>query len=123
VLTPYVVSADHYHAIIQEMKLSEDGSSYTMIENCTVDFELAHANKGFEGIQYHEQDGGAPVASAEVDPLHMGQHAIVATPTAGHSLWLLTATFSWALTMCVQCRAVSAGPVRGQLLLGRTAWP
>jgi hypothetical protein len=48
---------DHYHAITQEMKLSDDGASYTMIDNCTVDFELAHANKGFEGIQYHEQDG------------------------------------------------------------------
>lgn len=55
--------ADHYHAITQEMKLSDDGASYTMIDNCTVDFELAHANKGFEGIQYHEQDGGALIIS------------------------------------------------------------
>jgi hypothetical protein len=60
-LTSCMDPADHYHAITQEMKLSEDGASYTMIDNCTVDFELAHANKGFEGIQYHEQDGGAPI--------------------------------------------------------------
>jgi hypothetical protein len=58
-----LVPADHYHAITQEMKLSDDGASYTMIDNCTVDFELAHTNKGFEGIQYHEQDGGAPTKS------------------------------------------------------------
>ena len=32
----------------------------TMVESCRVDFEVSHANKGFEGIQYHEdQDGGA----------------------------------------------------------------
>jgi hypothetical protein len=66
VLTAFLVPADHYHAIIQEMKLSDDGASYSMVDNCTVDFELTHANKGFEGIQYHEQDGGATVASVMI---------------------------------------------------------
>jgi hypothetical protein len=49
---------DHYHPIIEEMKLSEDGASYTVIDNCTVDFELSHANKGFEGIQFHDDGEG-----------------------------------------------------------------
>jgi hypothetical protein len=66
VLTSSMDPADHYHAITQEMKLSDDGASYTMIDNCTVDFELAHANKGFEGIQYHEQDGGALIQSCRL---------------------------------------------------------
>ncbi len=43
-----VAFADHYHPIIEEMKLSEDGSTYTVIDNCTAGFELSHANKGFE---------------------------------------------------------------------------
>lgn len=64
-----MLAADHYHPIIQEMKLAADGASYTVLENCTVEFELSHANKGFEGIQYHEKDGGAATDCSELDAM------------------------------------------------------
>ncbi len=34
--------ADHYHPVVQEIALSDDGVSYTMLQNCTVDFEVQH---------------------------------------------------------------------------------
>mmetsp|Transcript_9063 Transcript_9063/g.27212 ORF Transcript_9063/g.27212 Transcript_9063/m.27212 type:complete len:271 (-) Transcript_9063:1160-1972(-) len=85
VVQELVEHGDHYHPVVQELALAEDGESYTVMQNCTVDFEIGYANKGFEGIQYHEdKDGGMrPILqhSAKLSPLEVSQD---------HRMWLST---------------------------------
>eukprot|EP00898_Chlorokybus_atmophyticus_P008557 jgi/Chlat1/8702/Chrsp88S08072 len=38
-----------------EIKISDDKSKYELLRKCDVEFELSSANKGFEGISYHDK--------------------------------------------------------------------
>lgn len=42
----------------QEIKITDDGASYELLDRCPVHFELKHQNKGFEGIHYYETEKG-----------------------------------------------------------------
>ena len=42
---------------LQEIKLSDDGTSYTTASVCPIHFVLTHENKGFEGLHLHEHEG------------------------------------------------------------------
>lgn len=48
----------HYHPVVQELEFAKDNQTYRTMLNCTVNFKLTHDNKGFEGIQFHEDANG-----------------------------------------------------------------
>ncbi|KAI8468140.1 MAG: hypothetical protein J3K34DRAFT_428254 [Monoraphidium minutum] len=42
----------HLHPVVQEIAINDRTKTYDIVERCPVEFELTHANKGFEGIHY-----------------------------------------------------------------------
>lgn len=50
---------DHYHPHILTVKLHKDLDAYDILQECYIDFELSHNNKGLESIQYVVNKAGA----------------------------------------------------------------